>query len=300
MKKTLTVPGSFRFLAAWRVAVAALVAVVLTGCQGVNRLREAQDSFSAAARLENTQQLQSFLGSGANFGDPAGGAERALPDLNAARNGYAAAILSLDRIPKQDLARLKEDRLLGTALTLRALAYWRLGDIRAALDTAGEATEKHADQLYPRDAALLVGLRGLIKIDLAYAQVAGLATNAAGASGETVLNEVRARLVGPATGDETCAVEDLRQARTKVGPDHPLNVYLIQAQLSAYRNYQTAWKRVRGARLPSDDAARKEAGHQLHELIQLLDRLDAGPAGVTLVTGWRDNYNIQPQPRSQP
>lgn len=273
------------------------LAAGLAGCRGVNHLRDAQDSFSAAARLENTQQLQSFLGGGANFGDPAGGAERALSDLSAARNGYAAAILSLDRISAKDRARLEEDRLLGTALTLRALAEWRLGNHGAALTNAQLARTKHADQLFPRDAALLTALAGLIKIDLAYDQVAGLTTNAAGPAGEAVLARVQKRLVGPADSVEPSAVDDLRDARAKVGPDHPLNVYLIQAQLSAFRNYQTAFKRVRGTRLPANDPAKLEAGHQLHELGQLLERLDAGAAGTTLFTAWRDNYSIIPLPR---
>ena len=83
----------------------------LAGCRGANEFRAARDCFSAAARWENTQQRQSFLGGGANFGDPAGGAERALTDLSAARNGYAAAILSLDRISAKDRARLEEDQI---------------------------------------------------------------------------------------------------------------------------------------------------------------------------------------------
>lgn len=269
----------------------------LSGCQGVNRLREAQDSFTAAAEIENRQQLQSFLGDAAVLADPAQGAERALSDLSLARSGYSAALLSLQKLSERDQARLRDDHLLGTAMTLQALAEWRLGNHEAALKTARAAQETLAEQIFPRDAAILIALKGLIKIDLAFERIAAMSTDLPAATNLETLAFVQGRLVGPASGSETTAIDDLTAARNRVGSHHPLNVYLIQAQLAAYRNYQTAYKRAHGRNLPANDPARKEAGHQLHELQVLLDELEAGNAGKNLVLSWRDKYSINPEPR---
>jgi len=272
-----------------------VLAAGFVGCQSVNHLREAQDSFNQAAELENRQKLNSFIGSAAGASDPGAGAESALADLSLARSGYAAALVSLQELSDSEKARLRDDQLLGTAVTLQALAEWRLQRYDAALKTAQNAQTTLSDQLFPRDAALLMAIEGLIKIDLAYHEIATMDTNSARA--QEILTHVRQRLVGPAPAGETFAVEDIQSARNRVGAGHPVNVYLIQAQLAAYRNYQSAFKRANRTFVPNDDPARLEAGHQLFELQALFDQLEAGASGQQLVQTWREKYSILPKPR---
>ena len=269
-----------------------MLALLLAACQSTNRLREAQDSFNAAAALENSAQLEPLFGKPGLEAQLQKPAQNALADLSTARSGYAAALLSLKRIAGKDLDQLKADKLWGAALALQALTEWRLGKYDDALHTADDAASKAGDQLYPRDAAVLTALPGLIKIDLAYDRIAAM-TNGSPAN-SNLLTEVARRLVGvPGEKDES-AVKDLQEARKKAGPTHPVNLYLMQAQLAAFRNYQVAFKRTHDANPDSNDPAKKEAQNNLFELQDLLKKLAAGPAGDSIVSSWKDAYNIIP------
>jgi hypothetical protein len=165
-----------------------------------------------------------------------------------------------------DAASLQKDQLLGNALTLQALCEWRLGDFNAALSTASAAQKNAGDQLFPRDRALLVALPGLIKTDQGYD----------GILARKPFGDIEALLVGPKG-----AVVDLQAAREVADRDHPVQVYLIQAQLAAYRNFMVAQSRLRqGTPVPPDHAARVQANAELKELQRLTQQSPGGPALV--------------------
>src|SRR4051812_28872527 len=98
----------------------ALLLALASGCASVNRLREAHDAFNQAAAVENAQRFDS---------NPAS----ATASLSAVRTGYASALLSLDKMESADERSLRQDGLWGTALTLKALCQWRLGQFQQAL-----------------------------------------------------------------------------------------------------------------------------------------------------------------------
>lgn len=75
------------------------------------------------------------------------------------------------KLERADIDRLEEDGLRGNALTLRALAQWRLGLYDKARATADEGRRTAGRQIHPRDAALLAALPGLIKNDQAYQKI---------------------------------------------------------------------------------------------------------------------------------
>jgi len=75
-----------------------VMALVLAGCQSTNRLREAQDSFNAAAALENSAQLEPLIGKPGLEAQLQKPAQNALADLSTARSGYAAAQFDEPRI----------------------------------------------------------------------------------------------------------------------------------------------------------------------------------------------------------
>ena len=263
---------------------ALLLAFLGTSCQHVNHLRDAQQSFNAAAQLENQTRLQT---ENAELErqlqqDPG----QALASLASVQSGYGAALHSLRQA---NTAKLRQDKLLGVALTLEALAEWRLGQYDAALATKDRAESEASDQIYPRDAATLAALPGLIKTDLAYAQI--LRMGADTAANETLLvTQIKPRLV-----DSQGAVSDLQAARNRIEPDHPMQVYLIQCQLAAYRNYQVAHQKARGSSPALTDPAHRIAQTNLTDLRTVLDRLDLKPLGDKMITFW-GQYNIRPLP----
>jgi hypothetical protein len=244
--------GAFRRLAT--AASLSLFAILAIGCANVNRLHEAQTAFNQAAAAENTLRFDTK-------------ASDAVASLGAVRGGYASALISLDQLENSKAqTQLRKDGLWGTALTLKALSQWRLGQVEKALTTALLASQSAGDQLYPRDRAVITALPGLIKTDQAYAKIFSNAP----------LSEVKALLV-----DDNGAVANIERARLQTDKDHPVQVYLIQAQLAAYRNYVVAVDRLKNhASVAADDPARLAANRQLKELDRLLKAQSTGPSLV--------------------
>lgn len=235
-------------------------AVLIAGCVNINRLREAQDAFNQAAAAENALKFDTS-------------AHDAVASLGGVRSGYASALLSLEQLNGANQRKLQADGLWGTALTLKALTQWRLGMFDQALATAQQARESASDPMYPRDRAVLAALPGLIKTDQAYNKILSKAS----------LADVKALLIG-----DTGAVANLNSARQQVEKEHPVQLYLIQAQLAAYRNYQVALHRLSSppATVEADDPALLNANAQLKELDHLLTAQNAGEAGEKLVEFW--------------
>jgi len=238
------------------IAIAALLAA---SCVSVNHLREAQETFNQAAAAENALRLDS---------KPAD----AVATSGSVRSGYASALLSLEKLEPDDQQKLRADGLWGTTLTLKALAQWRLGLYDKALETARDAQKNAGDQLYPRDRTVLIALPGLIKTDQGFNKTLSKAP----------LADVEALLIG-----DNGAVTDLETARNTVDKGHPIQLYLIQAQLAAYRNYQVALDLLKNhATVPANDPARTNANAQLKQLNQLLQAQKSGDAGDKLVEYW--------------
>jgi tetratricopeptide (TPR) repeat protein len=253
-----------RFSNPWflgRPITIALLVGLAAGCASINHLREAQDAFNQAAATENALRFDT------KASDAAAG-------LIAVRSGYASALLSLEKLEdSKEQAQLRNDGLWGTALTLKALTQWRLGQFDKAIATADQAKQNAGDQVYPRDQAVMMALPGLVKTDQAYDKIV---------RSNTTLVEVEGLLIG-----ERGAVTDIQRARTQTDKDHPVQVYLLQAQLAAYRNYQVALDRLKNhATVSATDPARVQANAQLKELRRLLKAQQPGKPGEDLVNYW--------------
>ncbi|MEN9677670.1 MAG: hypothetical protein RIS76_3566 [Verrucomicrobiota bacterium] len=275
--------------------------LALPACQSTNRLREAQDAFNSAATQDNRSQLAELRLSGATAGLPAGWNQSPGAKLDgevvgtaSSRAGYAAALLSLQHLSSDDVSKLKADKLWGTALTLKALAQWRLGQFDDALNTVRDAEKSANGQIYPRDAALLTALPGLIEIDYAYAQLPAFKANPTNATG--ILDTWRRRLVST-NSTPPSAIEQLRQAQIQAGGEGELAIYLTLSQLAAYRNFNEYYKTATGNTPPANDPAREEAGYALFELEKLIADQNGGQAGTDLVNSWKNRYVIVPKPR---
>jgi hypothetical protein len=167
--------------------------------------------------------------------------------------------------------------LWGTTLTLKALCQWRLGQYSQALQTAKDARTTAADQVLPRDRAILAALPGLIKTDQAYGQILG----AVPGDHADLLNDVTKLLNG--------AIGDIQDARNLVDPDHPVQVYLIQAQLAAYRNFVVANDRLRDPpKTLTTEPERQFANANLKELERVLKKVGPEAAAEEVANKWME------------
>lgn len=261
------------------VLVVVLVATAAaTGCTSVNRLREAQDAFNQAAAAENDLRFDAELREGPVQGQ--------LVSNTTVQNGYASALLSLGRLEQQDVDRLKSDKLWGNVLALKALAQWKLGLLDQARQTAAEAQQAGADQILPRDRALLIALPGLIKTDEAFAALQRLPAEPGAAQRSAALRNIQ--LLVSDAGDA------IDKGRAAAGAAHPVQVYLIQAELAAFRNLQFAHEMLG----EGDDRAlpagrRADVQRLLKDLKCQTERLKGPPS---IVPYWAERFTLTPEP----
>ena len=273
------------------IAIKILLIIILVsfvaGCSitSVNHLRDAQASFSEAAALENQITMGNL--------DPfaAKDMNTAIGNMIAIKNGYASALISINKIYPSEKEQLRDDKILGHVLFLKAMSQWRIGDFDNALKIADLAEREASDQLYPRDAAVFAALPGLIKTDLAYKKIEGMA----GKTDEEKLKIFNGAISSRLSSKEGGAVYDIMLARKKVNKKHEVNLYLIQAQLSAYRNYQVAHQLSHNTASPlKEDENRTEALYNLQDLKNLLNVLKKSD---TIVNYWVGLCSIRPKER---
>ena len=191
---------------------------LLSGCS--RYLRGAQDHFNRAA-AEETRLLDAGLA-----------ADGGLVRQTSAATDYRLALGLLDRELKENEARLRGERLYGTALMLKALCLWRLADLDAAgagpladdlaatLATIRSQQRRHAITLGQRDRVLLIALPGLRDHDQGLRAADYPTARRFFASALAVLDEAFTAAAVPET--------------------HPVRVYVRLAQLSTCRAWQTA------------------------------------------------------------
>jgi hypothetical protein len=260
---------------------AALTLVVVTtlvvGCASVNRLREAQESFNQAAALENELRFDAARQEGS--------VQAQVAQNTTIQNGYASALLSLDKLEAKDVERLKQDKLWGNVLALKALTQWKLGLFDRARDTAREVQQVAADQVFPRDRALLLALPGLMKTDEAYAALQRVPAEPTPEQRASTLKNVQ--LLAADAG------EAIDRGRGAVEATHPAQVYLIQARLAALRNLQSAHERLGDGdarALPPE--RRLEVRRLLKELRCQAERRELKPE---IVGYWANRFTLTPE-----
>jgi tetratricopeptide (TPR) repeat protein len=257
-------------------SIAVLILILLSiagvaGCADINRLREAQNAFDQAAQAENTLRFH-----------PVPGSEGSVTLAAAARAGYTSALTSLSKLSDADVQKLRQDKLWGNVLVLKAMAYWRLQNYAAALDTAQEALGLQPDDVHPRDKAILKALPGLIRIDQVYSFIA---YKALGENESMLVDEFQTSVESPLVNAE----EILETARAVVLPNEPVQIYLIQAQLAAYRNLKTAFRKFKPGRdtVPDSNPMKKRAEGNIQDLSDiLLVMTDAKEQRAELIRYW--------------
>lgn len=260
----------------------AVVVAMAASCQSVNRLREAQDSFNQAA----TADLRASFG--AEISVTESNSIDGFTQWSQARAGYGSALLSLRRISGKDERVLRDEKLWGTKLALEALCHWKLGNYDKAIALA-QAAQK-TDQIYPRDRAVMMAMPGLVMIDHAYDLRARAAADSLDRAARiNLVNKLEELTVK----GSACAVEVIRQARSPavIEGNHPVHVYLLQAQLSAYRNFRKAYELIDQTGVKTKHFAHTNAQAQLNDLARRV----SGDSGQRLVNRWAEWDKLAPQ-----
>lgn len=205
-------PGSIQIGAV--LAVAFMLAVA-TGCAFVphaQMVRDAEDALSRGAELENAQK---FRVSDSLASQVAG----------SAAGHYASARGLIEQAVKKAKNDLMADDLYGTALTVHAVASWRLGDKTTARKSAGEVVSLATAQtpttrIWPRDRAICEVMDTLIMIDDLGVIARGFDTSTTAATADAKLMTHVNRLV-----------TNLRAAGDRLPAGHDLKIFLVLCEL---------------------------------------------------------------------
>jgi len=242
----------------WTVRISALVLLLGVACTA-RHIRGAQDEFNRAAATENAAFVRGYTANGSELAaNPAA--------------GYRLSLALVNRELADNEARLRADRLYGTALVLKAMCLWRLagdsaGGQRATDEadapapagtelsaTIAKATREHAAGkavLGTRDLAMLKALPGLRDHDLglqakSYAKAEAHFKSSLDVVGRVVVDE------------------------NLVPKGHPVAIYLRMAMLSTCRAWHSAAYAF-AADLDEAKANAKAAKDRAKELLKELE-----------------------------
>jgi hypothetical protein len=201
-------------------ALGILLAATLSACGETPGLRQARVAFNDAASADNAARFAAYMAPGSK------GA--ATVTVSA---GYAETI---DLIKKLDQKKLQDDKLLGVALTMKAMAQWKLKSWDDAMASAQTLNGMDDSQVFPRDRAIAKAMPALIRIDQAH----------------DAIFDPKARKLTPDSERVAYRDEQIRQlddARMKLDDvlasttqDDPVTLYLLASELAAFRNKQDA------------------------------------------------------------
>lgn len=195
----------------------------LTACADINRVREAQQAFSDAAMQENKLKLSDYSATA--------GSGLLAQDGAAISTGYTSVILSIDSLASDQVEKLKGDGLWGNVLTLKAMAYWRLGKHLKALEVQKEALVIKGE-LGDRDRIMMEILPALIDND----------------EQRSKMNEIEGVMAkGKMEKIKESFVKSMRQIaakRNQLPNNHPMLNYLLSSELAIYKNIKNVCQRT--------------------------------------------------------
>ena len=148
-----------------RILKTALIFVILlTGCaQHAHQVRDAQDIFSHGSELDLARKFNMDVPGVSN-------------PVQESHRYYALAVGTVNEAIRNGAADLRQDGLYGTALTIKAVALWRLGDTTSSKKVADEVIalagrNSETDKIWLRDFGICKSLPVFFKIDALADQV---------------------------------------------------------------------------------------------------------------------------------
>jgi len=219
--------------------------LVITGCESARYIRSAQNHFNQAAQQENQLLAKSLAAYQA--GADASGTSSALTD-------YKMALSLVDRAIRENGAKLRQEKLLGTAYMIKAMSLWRISDLNGTppdmLESPSAASSVENPVISSPERKELVVLIPTIKRELADAQqpiTLGTRDSVMLIALPGLLDHDRGRLVtslNRADAYFASAYQVLGKAAAAAPADHPVHLYLVMAQLQTLNAWANAIDRL--------------------------------------------------------
>ncbi len=237
MNRTVT-----KIIAAWLITLSFLV---ISGCESARYIRNAQNHFNQAAQQENQLLAKSLAAYQA--GADASGTSSALSD-------YKMALSLVDRAIKENRAKLRQEKLLGTAYMIKAMSLWRISDLNGTppdmLESPSAVSSVENSVLSSPERKELMVLIPTIKRELSDNQqpiTLGTRDRVMLIAFPGLLDHDRGRLVTSldrADAYFASAYKVLGEAAGAAPADHPVHLYLVMAQLQTLNAWANAIDRL--------------------------------------------------------
>ncbi len=188
----------------------------LMGCaQHAHQVRDAQDIFSHGAGLDLARKFNMDV---PGVSDP----------VQESHRYYALAVGTVNEAIRGGAADLRQDGLYGTALTIKALSLWRLGDTASSKKVADEVIalagqNSDTDKVWPRDLGICKSLPVLFKIDALAEQAKDFAAQNPNERREETIDRIMAN------ADQTQTALD-QIVGDPVLKGHPFQFFLAEAR----------------------------------------------------------------------
>ncbi|MEM1216501.1 MAG: hypothetical protein AAGJ82_12490 [Bacteroidota bacterium] len=159
-----------------RLSAVFLIVLFASSCQAPEAYRRAQEAFSQGAKVEMRDRFQTLAGERPQELVYLDNLYPSTTAAQAARDAYYELALTEVRTALQGKRQLRKVDALDNTYAIQALSQWRQRDYTAALATAATAIplleDQSPDEDDTRDLAMMRALPGLIKLDVAYQQLA--------------------------------------------------------------------------------------------------------------------------------
>lgn len=222
-----------------------LVFLLISGCESARYIRSAQNHFNQAARQENQLLAKSLAAYQA--GADASGASSALAD-------YKMALSLVDRAIRENRAKLRQEKLLGTAYMIKAMSLWRISDLNGTppdlLESPSAASPVKNSVMSSAEREELMLLIPTIQRELSENQppiTLGTRDRVMLIALPGLLDHDRGRLaqsLDRADAFFASAYEVLGKAAGAAPADHPVKLYLVMAQLQTLNAWAYAIDRL--------------------------------------------------------
>jgi hypothetical protein len=235
-----------------RTAIKIIAALLMTlvfgltsGCESARYIRNAQNHFNQAAQQENQLLAKSLAAYQA--GADASGTSSALAD-------YKMALSLVDRAIRENRARLRQEKLLGTAYMIKAMSLWRISDLSGTppdpLEPPSAASAMANSAMSSAERQELMALIPTIERELADTQqpiTLGTRDRVMLTALPGLLDHDRGRLVASLNRADAffaSAYKVLGEAAVAAPADHPVKLYLVMAQLQTLNAWAYAIDRL--------------------------------------------------------
>jgi len=222
-----------------------LVFLLVSGCESARYIRNAQNHFNQAAQQENQLLAKSLAAYQA--GADASGTSSALAD-------YKLALSLVDQAIKENRAKLRQEKLLGTAYMIKAMSLWRISDLNGTppdpLESPSAASAMENSVVSSAERKELMVLIPTIKHELSDNQqpiTLGTRDRVMLIALPGLLDHDRGRLVpslNRADAFFASAYKVLGEAAGAAPADHPVKLYLVMAQLQTLNAWAYAIDRL--------------------------------------------------------